>query len=193
MKHLSLLLAIVLIAGCKRHGGTPSTEVANPTEGVDSRHIREGVTEYAQLPQHLNAQPKGARLPLASLDRQHFLSTPNIQRIVVIPSGRWLLSSSGPNGYIEIFKRAFRSSAPIIEPSEELDSMIELQVLGDAAHRSRITWSGVFLLTADGDFLTFGDIAEGFIFYTRNAVGVIVTKNPEQDGGGQPATRPESK
>ena len=67
--------------------------------------------------------------------------------------------------------------------------MIAWENVGDIPHRPRIQWSGAYFLTADGDFMTFGEIAEGFVFRTRKTVGVIVTKKAEPDGaanGSQP-------
>ena len=146
-----------------------------------------------QQSQYLGVPPKEHRAPLNSLDRQQFLSTSNIQRIVVMPSTRWKVSGIGPDWHIKRFKQAFQSSAPIVAPSEELESMIAWEEVGDISHRSRIQWSGAYFLTEGGDFLTFGEIAEGFVFRTRNTVGVIVTKKAE-DGtanGSQP-TRSET-
>lgn len=133
----------------------------------------------AQKSEYLDVPTKEHRASLSTLDRQQFLSTSNVQRIVVLPSTRWQVSGIGPDFYIQQFKQAFRSSVAIIEPSEELESMIAWENAGDASRRSRIRWSGAYFLTANGDFLTFGEIAEGFVFRTRNTVGVIVTKMPE--------------
>ena len=150
-------------------------------------------TVLGQQSQYLGVPPKEHRSPLHTLDRQHFLSTSNIQRIVVMPSMRWKVSGIGPDWQIKQFKQAFESSAPIVAPSEELESMVAWEEVGDISHRSRIQWSGAYFLTEGGDFLTFGEIAEGFVFRTRNTVGVIVTKKAEDSTatGSQP-TRSET-
>ena len=145
------------------------------------------------------------RVPVESLDRKQFLSATNVQRVIIFLNVRWQQSGLGPQPLIERFKKAFESSGTLAVPPKKWDK--ELSPVGFAlagewhsvlglgsVPPDVIRWSNIFFLTTDGDFLSFGEIDNGFIFFTQKTVGLLLTKQAELGGpanGSQPI-RPET-
>jgi hypothetical protein len=152
------------------------------------------------LAQFLCPPPANDRVPLESLDRKQFLSATNVQRVIIFLDSRWQRSGLGPQPLIERFKKAFESSGALAVPPKKWDRELNhvsfslagerLSVLGlDSVPPDVIRWSNIFFLIKDGDFLSFGEIENGFIFFTQKTVGLLLTKQAEPGGpanGSQP-------
>jgi hypothetical protein len=115
------------------------------------------------------------------------LSQSNVQPMAVAYGATaWQLSGIGPGPFIDRFKKAFQSSAPMVPPSSALEALVNpLPSLPATSSPRHISWSNIYFLTRGGDFLTFGVVDEGYIFYTRETVGLL-PKQAEPDG---PANR----